>query len=70
MLARAMRMWGLMIELLTSDTALLFWSSLGLVATAVSIVRDTRTQRVQRAQALALELQPRPHIERREKIAA
>ena len=63
-------MWGSMIEFLTSDTALLFWSSLGLVATAVSIVRDTRTQRTQRARALALELQPQSLIERREKIAA
>ncbi|HLQ04089.1 MAG TPA: hypothetical protein VK197_00420 [Verrucomicrobiae bacterium] len=57
-----------MIEFLTSDTALLFWSSLGLVATAVSIVRDTRAQQAQRTQAVTLEL--KPLVERREKIAA
>jgi hypothetical protein len=63
-----MRMGGSVIELLTSDTALLLWSSVGLVATAASIVRDTRAQRVQRTQAVTLELQPR--AQRREKIAA
>jgi hypothetical protein len=57
-----------MIEFLTSDTALLFWSSLGLVATAVSIVRDTRAQQVQRTHVVIEELKPR--VERREKIAA
>jgi hypothetical protein len=56
-----------MIEFLTSDTALLLWSSLGLVATAMSIVRDTRTQRVQRTPAVVQEL---PRVKRREKIAA
>lgn len=34
-----------MIELLTSDAAILTFSCVGLVATAVSIVRDTRSQR-------------------------
>ena len=48
-----------MIEFLTSDTALLFWSSVGLVVTTVSIVRDTRAQRMQRPQAVTVELQPR-----------
>ena len=67
MLARAMRMPVSMIEFLTSDTALLFWSSLGLVATAMSIVRDTRTQRMQRTPAVVKEL---PRVKRREKIAA
>ncbi|HYR93688.1 MAG TPA: hypothetical protein VEP48_05740 [Methylomirabilota bacterium] len=56
-----------MIEFLTSDTALLFWSSLGLAATAMSIVRDTRTQRMQRTPAVVKEL---PRVKRREKIAA
>jgi hypothetical protein len=57
-----------MIEFLTSDTALLFWSSVGLVVTTVSIVRDTRAQRMQRPQAVTVERQPR--IKRQEKIAA
>jgi hypothetical protein len=57
-----------MIEFLTSDTALLFWSSVGLVVTTVSIVRDTRAQRMQRPQAVTVKLQPR--VKRREKIAA
>lgn len=32
-------------DILTSDTAILVFSAAGLVATAVSIVRDTRSQR-------------------------
>jgi hypothetical protein len=57
-----------MIDFLTSDTALLLWSSLGLVATAASIVRDTRTQRMHRTPTVIGDLQPL--IERQEKIAA
>ena len=34
-----------MIETLTGDGALIFFSTLGLVVTAVSIVRDTRAQK-------------------------
>jgi hypothetical protein len=57
-----------MIEFLTSDTALLVWTGFGLMATAMSIVRDTRTQRMQRTPVVVEE--PQPLIERREKIAA
>ncbi len=32
-------------DILTSDTAILVYSAAGLVATALSIVRDTRSQR-------------------------
>jgi len=32
-------------DILTSDTAILVFSAAGLVATALSIVRDTRSQR-------------------------
>jgi hypothetical protein len=32
-------------DILTSDTAILLFSCAGLMATAVSIMRDTRTQR-------------------------
>ena len=32
-------------DMLTSDTAILLFSAAGLLATAVSIVRDTRSQR-------------------------
>ena len=34
-----------MIETLTGDSALVLFSTLGLVVTAVSIVRDTRAQK-------------------------
>ncbi len=54
-----------MIEILTSDPAILLFSSLGLVATAVSIVRDTRTQH---SRTTVRKL--RTLVKRREKIAA
>ena len=54
-----------MIEILTSDSAIFLLSSLGLMVTAVSIVRDARTQR---AQTVIAQLPTR--AERREKIAA
>jgi hypothetical protein len=64
-LARGLRNTRSMIEILTSDPAILLFTSLGLAATAVSIVRDTRTQRartkVERLPSL---------VERSEKIAA
>ena len=54
-----------MMEILTSDPALLLFSSLGLVATAFSIVRDTRTQHGRR------EIVQLPsHVEREESVAA
>ena len=54
-----------MIEVLTSDPAILLFSGLGLVATAVSIVRDTRTQLARTGR------RKRPMlVKRREKIAA
>ena len=43
-----------MIELLTSDPAILFATATGLVVTAFSIVRDTRAQRAMVAQQTAL----------------
>jgi len=54
-----------MIEILTSDPAILLFSSLGLVATAVSIVRDTRTQHPRTTVRKVPTL-----VKRREKIAA
>ena len=54
-----------MIEILTSDPAILLFSSLGLVATAVSILRDTTTQRARTRQRKLSML-----VKRREKIAA
>ncbi len=41
-MARSMRSGALMIQLLTSDPAILAFSFFGLVATAISIVRDAR----------------------------
>jgi hypothetical protein len=45
-----------MIEILTSDPAILLLSCVGLAATAVSIVRDTRTQRERPSEDLTLEV--------------
>lgn len=53
-----------MIQLLTSDDAILLFSCVGLLLTAVSIVRDTRAQR----DALAVTpdiVRPLPPEERR-----
>ncbi len=54
-----------MIEILTSDPAILLLSGLGLVATALSIVKDTRAQRARPG----VESFPMV-VELREKIAA
>jgi hypothetical protein len=54
-----------MIEILTSDPALLLFASLGLAASAASIVRDVRTQQTRKGRTV----RPSP-IERQEKIAA
>ena len=43
-----------MIDLLTSDPAILFVTATGLVVTAMSIVRDARAQRAIAAQEAAL----------------
>ena len=54
-----------MIEFLTSDPAIFLLSSMGLMVTAVSILRDTRTQNVRTT------VRPLPTRETRpEKIAA
>jgi hypothetical protein len=45
-----------MIEILTSDPAILVLSCVGLAATAISIVRDTRTQRERSSEDLRLEV--------------
>ncbi|HEY3219078.1 MAG TPA: hypothetical protein VGK15_08315 [Candidatus Limnocylindria bacterium] len=55
-----------MFEILTSDPAILLFSSLGLVATAVSIMRDARTRRARTGRRKKLSTL----VERREKIAA
>ncbi len=44
-----------MVELLTSDPAILLFSSVGLVATAISIVRDARAQREAQRRPLAVD---------------
>lgn len=54
-----------MIEMLTSDPAILLFTGLGLMATAASIVRDARTQR---AGTRMVELTP--PVEREERVAA
>ncbi|HYK98712.1 MAG TPA: hypothetical protein VEU77_10025 [Candidatus Acidoferrales bacterium] len=43
-----------MIELLTSDPGILLVTATGLVVTALSIVRDTRAQRITAAQEASL----------------
>jgi hypothetical protein len=55
-----------MIEILTSDPAIVLLSSLGLMVTAASIVRDTRTQHARKGRMKKLPTLAR----RREKIAA
>jgi len=44
-----------MIEILTSDPAILLLSCVGLAVTAASIVRDTRTQRDESAEKVPVE---------------
>ena len=45
-----------MIDLLTSDPAILLVTATGLVVTALSIVRDTRAQRISAAQEASLDV--------------
>ena len=52
-------------DILTSDTAILVFSALGLMATAVSIVRDTHSQR----QTATIHDLPMP-AESQERVAA
>ena len=52
-------------DILTSDTAILVFSAAGLAATALSIVRDTRSQR-QTATIHELQMSP----ESQERVAA
>jgi hypothetical protein len=44
-MARGLPLYRLMIEILTSDPAIVLFAGVGLVATGVSILRDARAQR-------------------------
>jgi len=63
-MARAVRSGPAMSELLTSDPAILAFSAFGLVATAISIVRDARAQRAR------VPVEELPSLDAREDLAA